>query len=264
MSRQMLVSLGILILTFVSGVAVGLFLGGGTSSTSDISEKATGASSSGSSFSAEGEERIESNSLLSNRIRELEKDLAEQKKAQQTVLADRLAFFKKYRSNFILVGPFGFGGNPKLSAALVELLGLSKEEQQAVEQHLAEAKSEMDALEKSKAVLVKQSANSATFEIPAAPEGADIKAQMDGLLSADIGDDRADLLKSYFQNSDFGDFAEQKRQIEISWTEQNGSPLYTTKDSYFGPDGNVNTSSGSTGNSLPPEYQKYLSTNSAP
>jgi hypothetical protein len=263
MSKPTLIIAGLLLLAFGSGLGCGLFFGS-ASSDSTASTRTSGSSSSGFFSSSEAQNQVQANTLLSDRIRELEKELAEQKKGQDFALADRLAFFKKYRAQFILMGPFGFGGDLKLSPALAELLGLSKEEQEVVEQHLAETKSEMNALEKSKAVVVKQSENSVTFEIPAAPEGADIKAKLDGLLSGDIGDDRADLLESYFQYNTFGGFTEQKRRIEISWTEQNGNPEYTYQDNFLGPNGKPMNGSGGGGTLLSPEYQMLLQSQPAP
>jgi regulatory protein YycI of two-component signal transduction system YycFG len=179
-------------------------------------------------------------------------------------LADRLAFFKKYHGQFYMST---LDGNLKVTPEMAELLGLSKDEQQAVEQHLAEIKSEMDKLEDDNTVLAKQTANSASFETAADPQGKTIKAQLDSLLSSDISDERAEVLTSYIydgSSNTFSGFAERKREIEISWTVQNSKPLYTYKESYLGPDGNVNNSSGSSGDSLPSQYQKLLQGNSAP
>lgn len=233
-------------------------MGSVPSSASTASEKAADNSSSGYFSDPAAQNRTQENTLLSSRIRELEKQLSEQKKNQKTVLADRLAFFKKYHGQFYMPT---LEGNLKITPEMAELLGLSKEEQQAVEQHLAQIKSEMDKLEDDNTVLAKQTANSATFETSADPQGKTIKARLDSLLSSDIGDERAELLTSYIYNGSsntFSGFAEQKREIEISWTVQNGNPLYTFKESYLGPDGNVTTSRGNSGDSLPPQYQKLL------
>ena len=127
MSRQMLISLGLLLLVFGSGVALGLYMGSAPPA-SDVSKKSSDESSSGT-FSETGQERIEANTLLSDRIRELDKELAEQKKDQKTILADRMAFFKKYNKS---IRVSAFDGGINVTPEMVEILGLSKEEQQAI------------------------------------------------------------------------------------------------------------------------------------
>lgn len=62
----------------------------------DRLEKGTTLASSGFSPELEAQDRIQGNVLLSSRIRELEKELADQKKDQNTVEADRVIFFKKH------------------------------------------------------------------------------------------------------------------------------------------------------------------------
>lgn len=263
MSRQMLISLGLLVLAFGSGIGLGLFIGSAPA-TSDVSEKKADSSSSGSSSGLEAEDRIQANTLLSNRIRELEKELSEQKQDRQTILADRLAFFKKYHEQ-IRVQPFD--QSLKVTPEMAELLGLSKEQQQTVEQHLAQVKSEMDKLEDGNTNVTKQTENSIAFAIPADPKGKALKDELTGLLTADIGGQQANL----FMNSDessfaqqFAGFAETKKEIELTWTKQNNGMLYTVRNNTFGPDGNPRGSSTLSSNGLPTEYQKYLPTDSAP
>ena len=258
----MLVSLGILLLTFGSGVASGLFLGGGTSSTSDDSEKTTGSSSSSFSSSAEAQERIEGNSLLSNRIRELEKDLAEQKKDQNSVLADRLAFFKKHDHE--LWFPAFQEGSLQITPAMAEFLGLSKQEQSAVEEHLREIQKEMEQLTDANTAVTKQTANGITYRIAADPKGKELKDQLTGYLSADIGDERAALFMDHGQfdsvSSPFSGFGQQKSEIDINWINQNGKPMYTYKESY----GGGSSWSDTPEPNLPMQLQKYLPPDSPP
>jgi hypothetical protein len=158
-----------------------------------------------------------------------------------------------------------FDGSLKVTPEMAAILGLSKEEQQAIEQHLAEIKTEMDKLEDADTVLAKQTANGVTYDIPADPQGKAIKDKLNDLLSADIGNDRAEFFMDsvgYAYNGTFSDFGEQKREVEITWTTQNGNPIYTTKVSALGPDGNSTWSTS--GNAVQPEFEKYLPTSSTP
>jgi hypothetical protein len=258
MSKQMLIFLGLLLLVFGSGIALGLFMAGAPP-VSDASEKSTSGSSSGFFSSPEAQDQVQANTLLSDRIRELEKELADQKADQKTVLEDRLAFFEKYHEQIRLQA---FDNNLKVTPEMAEILGLSKEEQQAIEQHLAEIKSEMDKLEDADTVLAKQTADGVTYDIPADPQGKALEDKLNSLMSAGIGDERAKLFMDSggydFYGGPFSDFAAQKREIEIKWTQQNGSPLYTIKES--APNGSWSTS----GTDLPTQYQKYLPTDSPP
>jgi hypothetical protein len=264
MSRQMLVSLSILVLTFVSGLAVGLFLGGGAPSASVDSEETESSSSHSVSPSLEAQERIEGNTLLSNRIRELEKELAGQKENQKTILADRMAFFKKYQQS-IRVG--AFDGDLNVTPEMAEILGLSKEEQQTLRQHLEETKSEIDKFEDANTTLVKQTANGVAYEIPINPDGKALSDKLNSLVISDIGAARAEMFMSdgdFSSYNSFADFGQQKKEIEISWAQQDGKTRYTVKNSFFGPDGNSKGWSSSTGDAMPQQYQKLLQGNSAP
>jgi len=261
MSKQMLIFLGIVLLAFGSGVAFGLFLGDDVSA-SDASIKNASSSSSETSSSPEASGEVQANTLLSDRIRELEKELAEQKNDPRAVLADRLTFFKKYQRE---IGLSAFDNQLKVTPEMAELLGLSKEEQQEIEQHLSETKGEMDKIEDADTVLAKQTATGVTYDIPADPQGKTLKDKLTTLISAEIGGDRAGLFMShlgYSGDSQFSSFGEQKREIEIAWTQQNGNLVYTTKVNSTGPNGN--SSWGMSGTNVQPEYQKYLPTGPAP
>ncbi len=97
---------------------------------------------------------------------------------------------------------------------MVEILGLSKEEQTAVEQHLVEVRKAMEKLEDADTTFLKQTANSVTYEVPADPQGKALKDQLSNTLTSDIGADRADFLlsSSGFENfGPFSGFAEQKK-----------------------------------------------------
>ncbi len=73
MSRQMLISLGILLLVFGSGLGVGLYLGSGSFNCQRRIKARAKRDSSGFS-SPEAQERVEQNTVLSRRILELEKE----------------------------------------------------------------------------------------------------------------------------------------------------------------------------------------------
>jgi hypothetical protein len=260
MSRQMLMLIGGMFFIFTSGVAVGLFFGGGSGDAiSDAAGKDKGGASTGFFSSAEAQERVEGNTVLSDRIRELEKELDEQKENQHAAVAGRLAFFKKYHDQ---IHVSAFGGDPiKIAPEMAELLGLSKEEQKAVEQHLTEAAKAMAQIEDANTVLVKQTANSVSFETPADPQGKTIEEKLKSALASDIGQDRADfLMTSAWSNySDaFSGFAEGKIGMDISWTMQNGVPFYTWKQTGYRPDGTAAGWGSSSGSSLPAKYQNLI------
>jgi hypothetical protein len=264
MSKPMLISLGVLLLVFGSGVALGLFISSPPAA-SDASEKSAGSSSSGFFSSQEAQDQVQANTLLSSRIRDLEKELADQKKDQDDVLvlAGRIAFFKKYHDK---VRMSAFDNNLKVTPEMAEILGLTKEEQQAIEQHLANIKNEMKKLDDANTTLVKQTVNGVTYEVPVDPQGKALKDELNSLLTSDVGEDRAEFFMNYSDfsgYSDFGDFAQSKKDIEITWTQQNGSLLYTITNDYFGPNG-ATGSMRSSSTYLPPQYQKLLQGNSAP
>jgi hypothetical protein len=248
----------VLLLTFVSGIGFGLFMGSWFPSSS-APENTTPINPSTDSPSLGGQTVNPADSILNSRIHDLEMELAEQKSDQDAlILQDRLAFFEKHREG---INMEAFGPDLKVTPAMAEVLGLTKEEQKAVEQHLAEIKSEVDKFEDANMTVLNQSADSVTFEIPINAGGETLKAKLNGLISSDIGADRAELFMSSMGNSRYGplaDFDESKTQIEIAWKEQNGVPLYTTKESYFGPGGNSQGAMSMTGNTLQPKYAKLL------
>jgi hypothetical protein len=264
MSKPMLISLGVLLVVFGSGVALGLFMAGAPA-TSDASEKSAGSSSSVFFSSPEAQDQVQANTLLSDRIRELEKELSEQKENSKAIQADRLAFLKKYHDQIRVQA---FGGNPiKITPEMAEILGLTKDEQQTIEQHLTEAAKEMERLQDANKVLTMQTANSITIETPVDAEGKAIETTLNDTLASDIGADRADFLMnsagSYYSDP-FSGFAQQKIEMEISWTEQNGAPLYTWKETGFNSNGMASGWSSSTGSSVPQQYQRFLQGDSAP
>ena len=263
MSRQMLISIGILLLAFGSGIGLGLFMDSAPAA-SDVSEKSTDSSSSGPSSGIEAQDRIEANTLLSNRIRELEKELADQKKNQDSILADRMAFFKKYQQS-IRLSAFDHGLN--VTPEMAEILGLSKEEQQALRQHLQETKSEIDKFADANTALVKQTANGVTYEVPINADGKALKDKLNSLVTSDIGVERAEMFMAdgdFSNYNSFADFGQEKKEIEISWAQQDGKTQYTVKNSFFGPDGNSKGWNSSTGGALPQQYQNLLQGNSEP
>jgi hypothetical protein len=201
----------------------------------------------------------QANSLLDSRIHELEKELSEERNGEEAlILQDRIAFFEKHHEGLYLQA---FDDKLKVSPAMVDVLGLTKEEQQAIEQHLAQIKNEVDKYEDANMTVVKQSADSVTYEIPANPGGRALQAELNSLISSDIGSDRAELITADLDKFPFttlSSFDENKRQVAIKWTNQNGSPLYMVYDSSFEPDGKTHISVTNAGNSLPPKYAKLL------
>ena len=265
MSKPTLIIAGLLLLAFGSGLGCGLYFGS-ASSDSTASTRTSGSSSSGFFSNPEAQTQVQANTLLSDRIRELEKELAEQKKNQDEALvsAGRIAFFKKYHDKIRISA---FDGGFLVTPEMADILGLSKEEQQSISKHLAEIQDEMIKLNETNTTLVKQTANGATYEVPVDPEGKALKDQLSGLLSSDIGPDRADFFMNFgdfSQYSSFDNFAQSKKDIEITWAQQNGSLLYTIKNDYFGPNGVPSGSMSTTTTSLPPPYQKLLQGDSAP
>jgi hypothetical protein len=265
MSKHTLLALGCLLVGFVFGISLGLFMGGGVSA-SDPSIKSANGSSYDSSSSLDAQTQVQANTLLSDRIRELEKELAEQKKNQDEALvsAGRIAFFKKYHDKIRISA---FDGGFLVTPEMADILGLSKQEQELISKHLADIQVEMIKLNDANTTLVKQTANGATYEVPVDPQGKALKDQLSGLLSSDIGPDRADFFMNFgdfSQYSSFDNFAQSKKDIEITWAQQNGSLLYTIKNDYFGPNGVPSGSMSTTTTSLPPTYQKLLQGDSAP
>src|ERR1700683_1093121 len=98
MSRQMLIIIGVLLLVFGSGIGIGLFIGSGPGGSGALAKMSGGTTSPGFFADSNAAERVNDNKILSDRIRELEKELAERKQVQNdaTVAASRIAFFKKY------------------------------------------------------------------------------------------------------------------------------------------------------------------------
>jgi len=255
----MLISIGILILTFGSGIGLGLFMGSPPSA-SDASEKTTDSSSSGFSSGIEAQVRIQANTLLSNRIRELEKELAEQKNDPRAILTDRLAFAKKFQHQW---GLSAFDESLKITPVMAEFLKLSPEEKKAIEQHLAQIQGEVKKIEQARITVVKQSDNSVTYEIPAYPEGKALKDQLNNLVTSDIGDQRANVFlgdSEWEFNEAFSGFGEGKTDIQITQTNQTGSSSYTLKETYA----NGSGSERPIGNSLPERYQDLIQLDPAP
>jgi hypothetical protein len=256
MSKQTLAIVGVLAVTFASGLALGLMLKSGPGP-SEIAQKSASSTSRGFFSDAQAQDREQANSLLSDRIRELEKQLADSKQDPQLVLADRLAFFKKFHGQVNLQP---FDQDLKVTPEMAALLDLSPEEKRAVEGHLAEMKDELGKLQDADTVLSKQTANSVSYDIAADKEGDTLKDKLHGLVVGDIGDDRAEVFMDgspYTFSSELAGFMESKEQIEISWTQPGNPSTYTVRQNRFDPTG-APTGSSSMSGSLQPEFQKYL------
>jgi hypothetical protein len=256
MSKQTLAIVGVLAVTFASGLALGLMLKS-EPGPADGAQEISSSSSPGFFSDAQAQDREQANSLLSDRIRELEKQLADSKQDKQLALADRLAFFKKFHGQVSLQP---FDQEMKVTPEMAALLDLSPEEKQAVEAHLEEMKSELGKLQDADTVLSKQTANSVSYDIAADKEGDTLKDKLHGFLVGDIGVDRAEVLmggNSYAFSSELAGFMESKEQIEISWTQPGSPSTYTVRQNRFDSTG-VSTGSSSMTGSLQPEFQKYL------
>jgi len=231
---------------------------------SDAREKSTAGSSSGFFSSPDAQNQVEGNTLLSNRIRELEKEIAEQKENQKATVSERMAFFKKYHDQLRLTA---LNGDTKLSDEMAEILGLSKEERDAVEHHLKDTSDAINKFIDSNQFVAKQDANGFTIETPANPQGKAIKDEMASSLGEEIGDDRAAFIMSYMDDSSsapLDGFAQAKKDLEITWKDQNGKLVYTIKNQFYDPRGQGNSASWYDTPTLPPEDQKYVQADSTP
>src|SRR5882762_7954891 len=121
MSRQMLAILGVLLATFAFGFGAGAYFGGGNS-TSTVAGKNTTSFSSQSSADADTPD-VHANTLLSSRIRDLEKQLAAQRKDPAADLAARIDFVRKHHKDIHLQA---FTGD-RLTDEMADLLGLTNE-----------------------------------------------------------------------------------------------------------------------------------------
>ncbi len=79
-------------------------------------------------------DRVEANSLLSARIRELEKERDEHRSADAAAALDRIAFFRKFHDS-IFIRNFDYSpkdNSVKLTSEMEGILGLTKAEKEAV------------------------------------------------------------------------------------------------------------------------------------
>jgi len=120
----------------------------------------------------------------------------------------------------------------------------------------------LDKIEDADTVLSKQTDISVTYDISADKQGDALKDKLRGLLTNDIGEDRTDIfmsMGSYDYNTQLAGFLENKRQIAISWTEQNNQRTYTVQQNLYNADGSGAGNSSMTGGGMvQPEFQKYL------
>ena len=213
MSKQMLVIVGVLAATFCAGIATGFFLASDPSRLNLIANNS--ARDPPLAFSpTRGAGPGENNTVLSSRIRELEKELADPQQKRRAALADRVAFFKKYGEQ-ISIQPFSEG--LEVTAEMKALLDLSPEEKQAVERHLAETKAELDKLQEADTVLSEQTDTSVAYDIAADTQGAALKDKLRSLLTSDIGEDRTSIFMkdSWSYNSQLSGFL-QGRELSRS------------------------------------------------
>ncbi len=227
---QSLTSLGLLLLVFVSGIGLGLFVASDFHSADSRSALTSASPQSTQKGPANGGS---GDNFLQFRIRSLEQELAARGKDDaELILADRLALLKK-KPNLISVT--SFDADLKLGADMVELLGLSAEEQKRVEQHLQEVSNQMADTVRSRMILIKRSGNDFTYEIPPFSEGETFKARLNDLLAGDVGADRAEVLMShgnFMYQGQFSNFRKERRLIEISSKADGDRVVLSIKESY--------------------------------
>jgi len=250
---------GFLFLAFISGIGLGLFLGDTSSPPSG-----TAFSSTKSASVSLQQDSSETKSSLEFRIQELEEKLAEQQKDQDAlIMNNRIALFKKYPDK-IICRALDNDKNLKVTPEMMDLLELSPRQQQAIEQHFKEIQDEMQKVEAPKVVLVKQSPDSVTYEIPAYPEGKEIKAKLKSLLFADIGEDKAEVLwnkSGWTLQTQLSNFGEGKTRITITRKNGDKNISYSLDENCFSPSGSVgNGDHEEYGNTLAlsPRYQRLL------
>jgi len=189
----------------------------------------------------------------------LEKERTEQQQDQRSLVEDRMALFKKYRDELNLRSIDG--ATKGITPEIAEILGLTKEEQAAVNKHLADTMEKMRQLQTAHIAFSKQTSDSVIYDTPIDPQGKVLQAELVTALAGDIGQDKADFLMASNRsnyNDPFAGFAQQEIQTTISWTQQNGVTEYTWKETALNPNGSEAGSSWSSGTTLPPVYQKLL------
>ena len=109
-----------------------------------------------------------------------------------------------------------------------------------------------------------QTANSVTYKSPSNPQGKVLKDKLASLIAGDIGQERADIFQQFSDFSGYGPFegfAENDKDLKISWEQQNGHTNYTIQNSYHEHGGGISSISSTTGSMLPPEYERLLKGN---
>ena len=263
MTRERLFFIAVLLVVFATGMGIGWFLG----STPDVSVGSENKAARSTTAGASSFSDSHPDDFYKNRVKELEDELAEQTKNQGTVvLNDRVAILRKHTKKISLQA---VDDNLNITPEMADILNLTPEEKQAVEQHLKQIQDEMEKLEEARMTQVKQTADSLTVELLADPAGKELKAQLGSLLAGDIGSARADLFinsEGYSSNTPFYGFATAKQEIEISWKPQSDgkATMYTFNENMYDSDGNSCGSMSFSRNSLPMQYQKLFQTSPTP
>ena len=195
--------------------------------------------------------------LLSDRIRELEKELAERKESDGAKA--RFDFFKQHHGQIHMEA---FDRNSlKVTPEMAVILGLTDEEQKVVTARLQEVQNEMNQLVEADKSPVNQNGNSLSYEISADPRGKELKDNLASDLAGDIGADRADVLVNYGDfsvYSSFNDFSQSKKDIGLTWEQKNGHTQYTETTTFYRSDGTPQGSTSTSPDFVPPDFQKYL------
>ena len=245
MARPFLARLGMLLVIFGCGLGFGLYLGG-MRAVPESKARTTTSLSSGPFTDQAAQDRVEANTVLSDRVRELEKELAKQQEDRAAaIMADRLKLYKDGGPMFLFLRPFN--DELKVSPSIVRFLNLTEAEQQALEEHLQQARDETRKLEQSKIQMTKQTGDSVSYEIPAYTDGAAIKEELKNRVIDDIGADRAEVFlasaTSEFSNA-FSNFGAEKLDITITRGPVGPGPAYQYSENLTAA-GNGSSSGGS-------------------
>ncbi len=169
-------------------------------------------------------------------------------------LADRLAFFEKYKD---AMGLQSIDESLRVNPEMMDFIQMTDSERKQVEAHLKQAADQIKALEKANVQVVKQDASGVSYRIAAFPEGKEVKTDLEQQLREDLGARRAEVLidtGGYGWRSACDGFGDAPLQVDITRltpSDANGPPyqLHETFENGSMTGGMYN---------LPPRYQGVL------
>jgi hypothetical protein len=252
---------GILVLmAFLSGMGFGLYFGGSFASSPVISVAASKVLPAVSPDVTPAE-REAADTLAKIHAQDAEQQVeAEKRNRDAMILADRLAFYKKYPDR---MAPQAFGEDLKVTDIMADFLKMTDAERKSVSAHLAQIGSATKQYEQANLKLVKQDGDSVTYEIAPYPQGKELRDQLTNMIEGDIGADRADLFlgsSKWEFNESFSGFGEKKTQISIKRTDSSGAPSYMLSETF----GDGSGMSRSIGNTLPSRFAGLLQLDPSP